>query len=328
MTLRLLFVIGGLALIGLAAWWTMIRMPGRSFHGAPPALTSEETALRDELVASVNSLAGVIGERNLERYSALTAAEEFVTRTFTSAGLAVERDGYEVEGKFCRNIEAQIRGTRPEIIVVGAHYDTVAGSPGANDNASGVAALLSLARRFAGQPTARTLRFVAFPNEEPGHFHTHAMGSWVYAEQCQKRGDRIAGMISLETIGYYSSAAGSQKYPMPGLSMIYPTAGNFIAFVGNLGSHALLRKALGAFREQAAIPSEGAALPANIPGVGWSDHWAFWQHGYPAIMVTDTAPFRYPHYHAATDTPEKLDYDSMARVVMPMQAVIRALAND
>ncbi len=233
-----------------------------------------------------------------------------------------------MDGKTCANIEFEIPGRGPEIIVIGAHYDSVFGSPGANDNGSGVAALLALARRFAARPPgARTLRFVAFTNEEPGHFQTEAMGSWVYASRCRARGDQIAGMISLETVGYFSNAPGSQKFPMLGLKAFYPSAGNFIAFVSNLSSRSLLRRVLRTFRASATLPSEGAALPAAVPGVGWSDHWAFWQHGYPALMITDTAPFRYPHYHARTDTPEKLDYESMARLVSALEKVINDLAH-
>ena len=303
-------------------------MPGRSFRGLPPPLTSEELTLRDELRADVQKIAGEIGERNVEHYQELAAAADFIERSFLEAGLQPRRDGYDVAGKRCENIAAEIAGLRPEIVVIGAHYDSVLGSPGANDNGSGVAALLALARRFAGKPSARTLRFVAFANEEPGYFQTEEMGSWVYAHRCKERGDLISAMISLETIGYFSNTPGSQKYPMIGLRLLYPSAGNFIGFVGNVSSRALVRRALGTFRAHATLPSEGAAMPASVPGVGWSDHWSFWQHGYPAIMVTDTAPFRYPHYHARSDTPDKLDYESMTRVVQGLQDVIRDLAAD
>jgi Zn-dependent M28 family amino/carboxypeptidase len=231
-----------------------------------------------------------------------------------------------VQGRACHNIETEIRGSRPEIVVIGAHYDSVFGSPGANDNASGVAALLALARRFAGKPAAQTLRFVAFVNEEPPYFQTEQMGSFVYASRCKARGDRIFAMISLETIGYFSDKPGSQSYPSPGLGAFYPRTGNFIGFVGNFGSRALVRRAIGLFREQGKVPSEGAALPSFIPGVAWSDQWSFWQCGYPAIMITDTAPFRYPHYHESTDTPDKLEYDRFALVVSGMEKVIAELA--
>jgi Zn-dependent M28 family amino/carboxypeptidase len=209
---------------------------------------------------------------------------------------------------------------------VGAHYDSVVGSPGANDNASGVAGLLALARRFAGKPRGQTLRFVAFVNEEPPYFQTEEMGSLVYAKRCQARGDNISAMVSLETIGYFSDAPGSQKYPSAGLGFFYPSKGNFIGFVGNTRSRALLRSAVSAFKKERKLPCEGASLPAVIPGIGWSDQWSFWQCGYPAIMVTDTAPFRYPHYHSSTDTPDKLDYDRFALVVSGMEKVIAELA--
>lgn len=300
-------------------------MPGKSFAGSPPPLTSEELVLRDELKADVQKVAGEIGERNVQRCPQLLAAADFIEQSFASAGLQPRRDGYDAHGKLCENIEVEIPGSSNEIVVIGAHYDSVFGSPGANDNGSGVAAVLALARRFAGKPRARTLRFVAFANEEPGYFQTELMGSSVYASRCKRRGESIVAMLSLETIGYYSNAPGSQNYPAPGLGAIYPRTGNFIGFVGNLSSRGLVRQTLRAFRVQATLPSEGAALPASIPGVGWSDHWAFWQNGYRAIMITDTAPFRYPYYHQATDTPEKLDYDAMARLVRGLEDVVADL---
>ena len=309
------------------AWWGMIRMPGKSFQGAPPPLTPEELKLRAELMADVQKLGGEIGERNVKYYAELQSAADFIDRSFAEAGYRPRRDGYDARGKFCENIDVEIPGASPEIVVIGAHYDSVYGSAGANDNGSGVAALLALARRFAGRPNARTLRFVAFPNEEPDHFQTRLMGSWVYANRCKARGDRIVAMISLETIGYFSNARGSQRYPLLGLGLIYPRTGNFVAFVGNVSSRALVREALGSFRRHATIPSEGTALPANVPGVGWSDQWAFWQHGYPGIMITDTAPFRYPHYHLRSDLPDKLEYDGFTRVVSGMEKVVRELAN-
>ncbi len=306
--------------------WLMFRMPGESFAGEPPPLLPEEIFLRDELARDVQVLAGEIGERNMQRYGELVRAAGFIERSFTDTGLRTQRQRYDVRGQTCENLVAEIPGTDADVVVIGAHYDSVTGSPGANDNGSGVAALLALARSFAGKHTAHTLRFVAFANEEPGHFQTEEMGSWVYAKRCRERGDRISAMVSLETIGYFSNAFGSQTYPVPGLGAIYPTTGNFIAFVGNVSSRRLVRQALGSFRAAATLPSEGAALPGNVPGVGWSDHWSFWQQGYPGIMITDTAPFRYPHYHARTDTAEKLNYVSMSRIVTGMKNVIADLA--
>jgi hypothetical protein len=316
-------------------WWFGMRMPGRNASAAA-ALAAEEVALREELRADVQTLAGQIGERNMARYPQLNAAADFIENSFARAGLKPRRDSYELQGLACHNIEAEIRGSSPETVLVGAHCDSVFGSPGANDNGSGVAALLALARRFTARAssakataaaglTSLTLRFVAFVNEEPPYFQTPQMGSFIYASRCKARGDQIAAMISLETIGYFSDAPRSQTYPALGLGTFYPTVGNFIGFVGNIPSRALLRRVMSIFRAQAKLPSEGAALPAFIPGVGWSDQWAFWQHGYPGIMITDTAPFRYPHYHSATDTPDKLDYDRFALVVSGMQKVIEEL---
>lgn len=305
----------------------MIRMPGSSFQGIPQPLTADETKLRDELRVHVQKLAGEIGERNVAHYPRLLEAAQYIESSLADSGYQVRRDNYEVQGKTCSNLEAELGGAEKEIVLIGAHYDSVFGSPGANDNGSGVAALLTLARHFAGTQNARTLRFVAFVNEEPFYFQSTEMGSYVYAGRCRERGDQISAMISLETIGYFSTDPGTQGYPAPGLGMLYPRTGDFIGFVSNVGSRSLLRMALAEFRRHGQIPSEGAALPAMVPGVGWSDQWSFWQHGYSGIMVTDTAPFRYPHYHAPSDTPDKIDYNSMTRVVVGLKKVIHQLAN-
>jgi Zn-dependent M28 family amino/carboxypeptidase len=300
-------------------------MPGRNISSAA-TLSGTELSLRAELKADVEKLAGEIGERNMSRYPQLLRAADLIETSLAGGGLTPRRVSYELRGRACHNIEVEIPGTRAEILVVGAHYDSVSGCPGANDNGSGVAALLALARRFAGKPSGQMLRFVAFVNEEPPYFQTEEMGSLVYAKRCQERGDRIVGMISLETIGYFSDAAGSQKYPSPGLGLFYPSKGNFIGFASDTRSRSLLRATVSAFRKTEKLPCQGASLPAIIPGIGWSDHWSFWQCGYPAIMVTDTAPFRYPHYHEPTDTPDKLDYDRFALVVSGMEKVIAELA--
>jgi hypothetical protein len=305
-------------------WWFGVRMPGKNISKAAP-LSPDKVALREELRADVQKLAGEIGERNMWHYAQLNAAADFIENSFSRGGLRPRRDSYDLRGQACHNIEAEIPGARPEILLIGAHYDSVFGSPGANDNSSGVAAMLALARRFAGKKAEHTLRFVAFVNEEPPYFLRDQMGSFIYAGRCKARGDKISAMISLETIGYFSDAPHSQTYPAPGLGVFYPKVGNFIGFVGNVGSRALLRRVVALFRKHAGIPSEGAALPAFIPGVSWSDQWSFWRNGYPGIMITDTAPFRYPYYHSANDTPDKLDYDRFALVVSGMEKVIADL---
>lgn len=306
----------------------MTDMPGNSHPKPLPPLTAEERQLQQRLAHHVEVLAGRIGERNIWRYAALGAAANYIVETLQGLGHPVNEQTYAVEGKTARNLEAVIPGTtRPdEIVLLGAHYDSVIGSPGANDNASGVAALLEIARLLAGKPLARTVRLVAFTNEEPPFFTTRKMGSRVYARQAKARGDKIVAMLSLETIGYYDDAKGSQSYPLPFFHLKYPDTGNFIGFVGNLSSRRLVQRCLTAFRRKSDFPSEGAALPGWLPGVYWSDHWSFWREGYPALMVTDTAPFRYPHYHSVHDTPDKLDYPRLARVTVGLAKMTVDLA--
>jgi Peptidase family M28 len=305
-------------------WWFGVRMPGKNISKVGP-LSPDEVVLREELRADVEKLAGEIGERNMWHYAQLNAAADFIENSFSRAGLRPRRDSYEFRGQACYNIEVEIPGGRPEILLIGAHYDSVFGSPGANDNGSGVAAMLALTRRFAGKNPKHTMRFVAFVNEEPPNFLSDRMGSFVYAGRCKARGDQISAMISLETIGYFSDAPRSQFYPAPGFGLVYPKIGNFIGFVSNVQSRTLLRRVVDLFRKHAKIPSEGAALPSFVPGVSWSDQWSFWRHGYPGIMITDTAPFRYPYYHSASDTPDKLDYDRFTLVVSGMEKVIEDL---
>ncbi len=303
------------------------RMPGRSFEGALPALSEEQSDLAQRLEDHVRALAGAIGERNLFRYPALIRAAEYIEASFVSAGLEPVSQAYRVQGKAVRNIEVEIPGVDADagIVVVGAHYDSVHGSPGANDNATGVAAVLELARAFQSRELRRTLRLVAFVNEEPPFSYTDAMGSVRYAERASERREKIEAMLSLETIGYYTDAPGSQRYPFP-LSLFYSDTGNFIGFVGNLKSKALVRRAVGSFRTHAGFPSEGLAAPGWITGVGWSDHWSFWRAGYPALMVTDTALFRYQEYHTSADRPDVVQYPRFSRVVDGLVSVLMDLA--
>ncbi|MBM3225242.1 MAG: M28 family peptidase [Candidatus Tectomicrobia bacterium] len=307
----------------LGAWWYVCAMPGQTYRGPLLPLTEAEVILQDRLHVHVQVLAGQIGERHLWRPEALQATVRYLTETLHSLGSAVVLHQVQVgEHRLTNVVMEQAGATHPqEMLILGAHYDTVRGSPGANDNASGVAALLEIARLLRGHTFARTVRYVAFVNEEPPFFQTANMGSWVYAQQARQREERIVGMWSLETLGFYSDAPQSQRYPFP-FALLYPAQGNFVAFVGNLASRALVRQSIGAFRKHTAFPSEGVAAPASIPGIGWSDHWAFWQAGYPAVMITDTAPFRYAAYHTGSDTPAQLDYARLARVVAGLARMV------
>jgi len=294
----------------------MTSMPGKSFSGALFPLSAEESRIRANLNQHVNYLAGTIGERNVIAYESLQKTAQYLEDNFKALGYTVQPQEYMVQMRKVRNLIAEIHGGAKanEIVVIGAHYDTVYDCPGADDNTSGIAALLELARLLKSSHPARTIRFVAFVNEEPPWFQTEDMGSLVYAEQAHKRKENLVAAVSLETIGMYSDAEGSQQYPQ-GFKSLYPSRGNFITFIGDLSSHGLVRDAVRSFRAAVQFPSEGSSAPGAIPGIGWSDHWSFWQEGYPAIMVTDTAPFRNPNYHRPTDTADTLDYDRMARVV-------------
>lgn len=305
----------------------MIQMPGKSHQGPLPAADEQLLSLAAELCQDVAHLAEEIGERNVLRHPrGLAEAANWIETKLTKLGFEAKRQPYDVSDVFCCNLEAEIVGaaTPNEIVIIGAHYDSVAGTPGANDNGSGVAAVLALAKRFAHRKVGRTLRFVAFVNEEPPYYHSEQMGSWVYAKRCHQHNEKITAMLSLETIGYFSDSPGSQRYPPP-FNLYYPSTGNFIGFVGNAASADLVRRVVGAFRRHEPFPSEGSAPPETMADVGLSDQWSFWQEGYPALMVTDTAMFRYPHYHEAEDTPDKMDFERMARVVRGLEKVVDEL---
>jgi hypothetical protein len=323
-------ILGLIVVALLAGGFLMSRMPGRSHSGPLPPLTAEQLRLRGRLEGHVRALAGEIGERHLWRHGNLEAAAGYIEAVWEKAGVAVESQSYEAGGKSCRNLQVEIPGAAlpQEIVLLGAHYDTVPGCPGADDNASGVAALLELAPLLREARLVRTVRLVAFVNEEPPFFRSGAMGSRVYARRARQRGERIVAMLSLESIGYYAAQRNSQRFPLPLLRLFFPDTGNFVALVGNLGSRRLLHRALLIFRKQAAFPSEGLAAPAWVTGVDWSDQWSFWEEGFPAIMVTDTALFRYPHYHAPGDIPERLDYDGLARVTAALAATAAGLAGE
>lgn len=271
-------------------------------------------------------------EHNTATPRALEQAARHIENTLQGYGYRPHRQEYQAGGQKVRNIEVSIANTAPgskpeRIFIVGAHYDSARGAPGANDNGSGTAAVLELARLLKTmQPSRGTeVKFVFFVNEEPPWFMGEAMGSMQHARELKKNGQNVEGALILETVGWYSQAQNSQKLP-PGLEKQYPSTGNFIAFVGTLESSALVRQALAAFRAQSDFPAEGLAAPAHVMGVTLSDHTSYNRHGYPALMITDTAFLRYPYYHTAEDTPDKLDYTGIARVVKGLARTIESLA--
>jgi hypothetical protein len=323
-------VILPLAALAVGGFSYMFAMPGASHQGALHAMTAEEKKLAARLRQHVTALAGE--EHNVAHYPQLEKAARYIEKSLADYGYAIKRQEFASKAGPVRNLEVSIanarsHGPEPKLIVVGAHYDSAPGAPGANDNATGAAAVIELAGMLKNAIPAEgvEIQLVLYVNEEEPYFKTRQMGSWVHASDLHARGRQVAAMLSLETMGYYSDAKGSQLYPSA-LSSIYPDRGNFIGFVGDLGSRALVHRVIASFRRHASFPSEGIAAPATIPGIDWSDHWAYREFGYPALMVTDTALYRYPYYHTAQDTPDKVDYEKMARVVKGMEQVVRDLA--
>lgn len=294
-------------------------------------------------------LAGDIGPRSLTSApDNLEQAAAYIEYIWKKQNLSVTRQEFQADALSAKpkissdslsfpsqtftakNIVTELRGKKnnEDIILVGAHYDSVYDCPGANDNGSGVAALLEISRVLSKDKFVpdRTIRFVAFTNEEPPFFRSKQMGSFQYAQKCHNEKQGIACMLCLETIGYYSDEPNSQRFPHRGFGMIFPKAGNFVSFIANMASSKQLSKCVGAFRTTTKFPSEGIAIPEIIPGVDFSDQQNFWEFGYPGIMVTDTAFYRYPHYHELTDTPDKINYETLARVVSGLVESVKALS--
>ena len=336
---RRLLVIALLVLLAFAAVvsgavWYMTGVPGTSHRGPPPPLTAEEQALVPLLRRHIEATAS--REHNVAHYDELEKSARYIEAALASYGYTVNRqtfdaDDYVSDTRTVRNIEVVIEprdpGPATETLVVGAHYDSAIGAPGANDNGSGVAAVIELARLLGDLEgkSPRRIRLVLFVNEEMPYFRTQEMGSLQYAAALAARNERVVAMYSLETIGYYASEPGSQRYPFP-FALLFPDRGDFLAFVGMLDARPLLRASIGSFRSHTQFPTIGGVAPAFIPGIDFSDHWAFAQHGFPAIMLTDTAPYRYPHYHTFRDTPDKVDAEKLARVVKGIERMIRDVA--
>lgn len=311
------------ALVGLVAF----ALGCASKEQLRPRVESAPPELVAEVRAHVEQLAGAIGGRTLARPGSMEATAEYLRAQWEQQGYAVQVSSYAVDGQAVSNLAVEITGRQSELVIVGAHYDTCLGYPGADDNASGVAALLELSRRLHGLTPDRTIRFVAFANEEPPYFKDpEAMGSSVYALALRAEGREVAAMLSLESIGYFRDDPGSQHYPSI-VAPLYPSVGNFIAVVGKNRSRPLVRAVVEGLEQHGPIPVESIAAPASITGIDWSDHWSFWESGWPdAVMITDTAVFRNPNYHEPTDTPDTLDYERLAWIVVALDGTIRALA--
>tara|TARA_R110002073_G_scaffold67806_3_gene168620 strand:- start:1188 stop:2075 length:888 start_codon:yes stop_codon:yes gene_type:complete len=278
----------------------------------------------------VDRLAGLIGPRTLQKPKTIQATIGYIQSQWQEIGYTIQRETYDAEGNEATNLIVEQPGTKraEEIVLLGAHYDTVFCTPGADDNASAVAVMLEVSRLLQEYRGRRTARYVAFACEEPPYFMI-AMGSQHHARQSRNRGDKIVGMLCLEMVGYYSLTPGSQSIP-PGIPKwmhrFFPKRGNFLAAVGNMPSWKLCWQFRRGFkRGTRRMPLFSICLPEKIQEIRLSDNSSFWDKDYPALMLTDTSFLRNPNYHQATDTPETLDYPRMTEVTLGVAAAMRKL---
>lgn len=276
------------------------------------------------LETHVRALSETFFPRDAAHPENLDRAAAYIQREFAQANGRVSEQPYEVAGRTYRNVIAWFGPDTQERIVVGAHYDTAGSQPGADDNASGVAGLIELAYLLRQAPLSLGVELVAFTLEEQPHFRSDQMGSAVHAASLLQQDIPVRVMFSLEMIGYFTDASHSQGFPLPFLAAFYPSQGNFIALVGNLSQGFVVRYLKKAMQSASSLPVYSINAPRFVPGVDFSDHRNYWQAGYKAVMVTDTAFYRNPHYHTLQDTAGRLDYERMTMVVQGVYAAVLA----
>jgi Zn-dependent M28 family amino/carboxypeptidase len=271
-------------------------------------------------------LSETLSPRDAGHPEGMDGAAAYIRGEFMRAGGAVSEQPFDVGGKTYRNVITAFGPEAGERVVVGAHYDTAGPLPGADDNASGVAGLIELAHLLAKSRPRLRVELVAYALEEPPFFRTRHMGSGVHARSLREQEIPVRAMISLEMIGYFSDRENSQRLPTPLLRVVYPTQGDFISVVGKMDQSRLVRLVKRAMRGATPLPVYSINAPRAIPGIDYSDHANYWDAGYDAAMVTDTAFFRNPNYHTLNDTPATLDYDRMAMVVQGVYKAVMALS--
>jgi hypothetical protein len=308
--------------VGLAGCRTGRRPPPPAAQAACVGAVADREALREH----VEALAGRLAPRDVDHPENLDAAAAYVAGGFRAAGLEPRDQVFEALGRKQRNVLAEVGPETPERIVVGAHYDAAAGTPGADDNASGVAGLLELARLLAAAPPPMRVELAAYTLEEPPAFATEAMGSAVHARSLADAGAKVRLMVAIEMIGYYSDAPGSQRSPTPVKKTPYPDTANFISVVGRSGQGGMVSEIAGAIAAASTVPVETLVAPRDTPGVALSDHRSFWELDFPAVMVTNTAFYRNERYHTARDRPDTLDYARMAEVVEGLHCAVQSVA--
>ncbi len=291
-----------------------------------PIVTDAPPVSPERLAAHVRMLSETLHPRSIENLTNLEAAADYIHKEFAASGAAVADQWFDAQGERFRNVIARFGPADGPILVIGAHYDSFETTPGADDNASGVAGLIELAQLLGRHPPRRPVELVAYTLEEPPHFRNDTMGSARHARSLREAGRDVSLMLSLEMIGWFSDTPGSQAYPIPGMGMLYPDAASFIAIIGRYGDWAHSRKVKAAMMGASGLQVFSMNTTVAIPGVDLSDHHVYWNEGYPALMITDTAFYRNPHYHEAGDTYDKLDYPRMAQVVQGVFAVIQSYA--
>lgn len=320
--IKLMLLVVVVILVFLIVVWFWMTQPLLS--RATP--NSERTVDPSRLEAHVRKLSTEFGPRDFSHPENLNQVAAYIKNELSQTGAFVGEQVYRVRGQYYRNVIAHIGPETEERIIVGAHYDTAGPLPGADDNASGVAGLIELARLLVRQQLKVRVELVAFSTEEPPYFGTTGMGSYVHAESLRQQNVRVRAMFSLEMIGYFSDAPGSQHFPIGLLNVFYPSTGNYIAVVGRLTDGLLVRRTKAVMRNAAPLPVYSINAPQFIPGVDFSDQRNYWHVGYDAVMITDTAFYRNRNYHTAEDTAEKLDYKRMAMVVEGVNAIVAELS--
>lgn len=313
---KLLMAVGGLVALVVAVPLVLTQPVGAVSQRGPVV---EGDA--DQLRATVLRLTTNFHPRDTTHPANLAAVAAWLHYQLSSTSKTVRFQEWKVNGVAYQNVSALYGPATGERVVVGAHYDSFEPRPGADDNASGVAVLLELARLFQDHPPPKTVELVFWSLEEPPHFRTEDMGSFVHAKSLAEAKVAVAGVLSIESVGFFRDEEGSQKFPVPGLSALYSTKANYLAVVGNLGQIGITRKVKAAMRTSNTIPIFSINAPAAVPGIDFSDHLNYWKFGFPAVMVTDTAFNRNPNYHTDTDTLETLDF---ARMVEVTEAVFEA----
>jgi len=317
--LIVILFLGGFLLYSL--FW--VRITVSVYHHVTPAM--RQTALYQH----VQYLSVHIGSRSIYEYEKLLKTENYIYSALEKRGYKPQRQEVSYKDRFYNNVIVTLKGTEApeETVLVGAHYDTVLGTPGADDNASSVAVLLEAAGMLKEFSPNRTIRLVFFALEEPPVFRSQYMGSAVYARQAKERGEKIVAMLCLEMLGYFSEEKSAQTYPIPVMHLFYPDRPDFIGVVGNLDSRKLAKQVARYLKKHSSIPVETLVTVSAVPGVDFSDHKSFWDEGYPAVMITDTAFYRNPNYHSSTDTIDTLDFDRMKILLKSLVETIKALSD-